>query len=358
MRFRDLAFFLLSATSAWPQVHRPADDIRSGRGGLVPVDIAGRVLLDKATPPSDPVPVTVVCDHPLPDWEEVAGGHSDVTDASGNFLFVVGYISTSAAVNQGGSGLPRMSDCSLTIRVAGFEPYVKALAQVSRRWNLHLGDILLKKSAAYGAGSVISATSDGAPVAARKEYLRGVRQARSKGNIGALRSLQEAVRLYPAYAAAYYTMGQILERDARRDEAKSAYQKASAADSNYVSPLLQLARMAAKDRDWKTAGAQARRVVELSPSLFPDIYLILVAAQLNDGDPAAAEKSAREGLAADAASLVPQLHLLLAETLSRAKRFDEAREQYLRFAAVAKDTPEAEAAKTQALTMEKLARRK
>lgn len=358
MRFRNLAFFVLSATAASTQVHRPADDIRSGRAGLVPVDIAGRVLLDKATPPSDPVPVTVVCDQPIPDWEEVSGGHSDVTNASGDFLFVVGYISTSAAANQGWSGLPRMDGCSLTIRVAGFEPYVKALSPISRRLDLHLGDILLKKSAAYGAGSVISATSDGAPLAARKEYLRGVRQARSKENAGALRSLQEAVRLYPAYASAHCTMGQILERTARRDEAKFAYQKASEADPNYVSPALQLARMAAKDRDWKTAAKQARRVVELSPSLFPDIYLILAVAQLNDGDPAGAEKSAREGLAANAAARVPRLHLLLAETLSQLKRFGEAREQYLLYVALATDDPELDRAKSQALVMEKLARLK
>jgi hypothetical protein len=50
--------------------------------------------------------------------------------------------------------------------------------------------------------------------------------------------------------------------------------------------------------------------------------------------------------------------LLLAapEKCARAKRFGEAREHYLYFAALAKDTSEAEAAKTQALTMEKLAR--
>ncbi len=76
--------------------------------------------------------------------------------------------------------------------------------------------------------------------------------------------------------------------------------------------------MAAGQRDWKTA-----------------------AAQFKDGGLAGAGKSAREGLAADAASRVPRLHLLPGETLSRLKRHGEAREQYTLYAKLAKDDPEA-----------------
>lgn len=322
------------------------------------VAITGRVLLAKNMPPPDPVAVIVVCNTPLSSWEGSLGDRGSVTDRQGRFSVVLGQMLSGTRSANGMSGLPRMGGCEAVIRVPGFEPFRKDLTRIVNLSGLDLRDILLKPSGDYGAGTVISRTSYSAPDAARKEYLIALHDAGAYNDSDALARLQKAVRLYPAYASAHYTMGQILDRAVRRDEAKTAYQKASEADANYVSPLLQLAQMAAEDRDWKTAAAQARRVVELSPSLFPDMYLILAGAQFNDGDLAAAEKSAREGLAASAASRLPRLHLLLAETLSRAKRFGEASEQYLLFATLVKDTPEGEAARTQALTMEKLARLK
>ncbi len=169
--------------------------------------ISGRVLLEKNLPPPGPVPVHVVCNSPLSSWESAMGGRGDVTGSKGRFSIVLGQMLSNSKAANGLSGLPRMSGCEAVIRVPGFEPYRKDPSRIVNLSGLNLGDILLNSINAYGAGTVISRTSYNAPEAARKAFLLALRGHRAHNDGDAPQRPQKAVRLYPAYASAYYSMG-------------------------------------------------------------------------------------------------------------------------------------------------------
>lgn len=311
--------------------------------------VSGRVLLENGAPSPEPVAVLLEC----VGARSFTGPSHDaatLTDGKGRFSLLVGLNNTPGTPNTrgGGSGLPRLQGCQAVIHLPGYASWRKDLGRLTSLSDFDLGSIRLQRIARGGAGRTISATSQHAPEKARREYVAAMGDAYSHRTSDALRRLDKAVALYPAYAAAHYLAGYLHDRQAERALARDCYRKAAAADPSYVNPILQLAQMAAEENDYSETARLSAQVIALMPEAYAEIYLISAGADFSLGQFEKAEATARAALAAGLDSESPRLRLILAETLWKQKKYAEARQHYLRFADTIREGPEADEARARA----------
>ena len=273
--------------------------------------LSGKVLI-AGQPPANPIPVAVECAgaSKTPRYSAIA-----LTDKKGRFQAPVDAI---APQTPGESGAARLRGCSVRIRVIGFEPYNQDLARLIATGGA--GRLIeLKKVAGRGDGTTISATGFRASKRAWDEYGKALTALAAARPDEAARRLEAAVESYPDYAAAWFVLGEIRDGGGAREAARKAYQRAAAADAQYVTPRIRLARMAAEDRDWAEASRLAAEAIALAPGQFPEAYLLRATAEFNRGDYSNAEHFATVGLSAKG-DPEPQLDALLEKITERAGR--------------------------------------
>jgi len=186
----------------------------------------------------------------------------------------------------------------------------------------------------------MSARSAAAPEKARREYIRALEDIGLRRFDDARQKLNKATRLFADYAAAHYSMGQVEDRLGNRTAARAAFERAAAADPQYVKPLIQLAELAAEDQDSATAARWAGKVNQLAPGVFPGMYLIEGGSAYNLDRYDEAARAARAGLAADPAGALPRLHKLLGEALYRLNDYRGAASELQRYLKLAADAPD------------------
>ncbi len=312
---------------------------------LVEQAISGRVLLENGAPPPEPVAVMLSCGGPKP-ASELLGGRAVLTNMKGDFCIPLSVGTSSGPMGfRGAFTAPRLQGCVAVIRVPGYAPYEKDLSHTMSVADCDLGKIHLRRLAAGGVGTVLSNTASRAPERARREYRTAVEDAYAHRDTEALGHLKKTLSIDPGFASAHYLAGYLYDRAGRREEACAAYLAAANADPVYVNPLVQLAKLAAEDQDYALAAKFGRRVVELIPGSYAEIYLIAAGAEFNQGDVKSAERTAREGIEAKLDAQEPRLRLLLAESLWKQSRYEEARREYAIFAEAVKEGPEAESAR-------------
>jgi tetratricopeptide (TPR) repeat protein len=191
-------------------------------------------------------------------------------------------------------------------------------------------------------GTSVSATSLLAPKEAKKSMERA-RKAITKNKFHeAETQLKSSIQIYPQNAEALFLLGQVYLLQQRDTEARKSFEKAIEVDGFYVRPYLSLARISLVGKDWKTAAGLTDKALDLDPISFPQAYMLNALAYYYLEDMAAAEKGARKGLRLDLSNRYPQMHLLLANILS--KRQDvpgslEEMHRYLKAAPNAADAP-------------------
>jgi tetratricopeptide (TPR) repeat protein len=295
----------------------------------VALAVSGRVLLEDRQPPPEPVLAQFECH----------GASSGVfTDSKGGFSIKIG----AQQATRGGNLLPAslgIDECSVRIRMQGFEDVLVTLDQPRRLSDLSLGDLTLHPAGPHAIAG-FSVTGRSAPAKARSNYVRAFDTINAGKYSEALASLDKAIAAYPKYASAIELKGIVLERMEQREAARAAYQQAATADPAYARPLVQLANMAAEDRNPTEAARWAAMVNLLVPGAYPDMYLIEGGAycDLNRYDDA--EKAAREGIAADPRGAYPGLRRLMGEALYQKRNYAAALdlfESYLKEAPQAAD---------------------
>src|SRR5260370_28579714 len=85
----------------------------------------------------------------------------------------------------------------------------------------------------------------------------------------AQRELEKAVTIYPKYAAAWFTLGQIQEARKDVEGARKSYAQALAADGKFVSPYQQLALLAAREQKWQDGWDDTNHQLHLQPLELP-----------------------------------------------------------------------------------------
>ena len=156
----------------------------------------------------------------------------------------------------------------------------------------------------------------------------------------ARKDLEEAVRLFPRYAEAWYELSRALEQTKDYGRAREAYRQAVATDEKYVLPAVQLAGIAVREEKWDEVLDATARVVELEPSGYPGAYYMKAAAHFNRKEYADAEASAREAVKLDTDHRFPDANHIYGVLMMMRRDYQGAAEQlrlYLKLAPRAAD---------------------
>jgi tetratricopeptide (TPR) repeat protein len=365
-----------NTTSPFPgrtnPTQNPNDRMQFPEMGPRPIFISGKVLMDDGTPPTEQVVIERVCGStPKPEG---------YTDSKGNFSFELGRnqamnadasysgagddgfgslggrgtsSGNSRAMPGGGTQINErdLMGCELRASLPGYRSDVISLAGRRTLDNPNVGTIILHRRAGV-EGYTTSGTSLMAPKDAKKAYDKATKLAKSKKPAEAQKELESAVSLYPKYAAAWYELGLIHERENRGPEAAQAYAKSMEADGKFIKPYLQMAGIYAKENKWKEVQETTDRAIKLNPYDFPAAYFYNSVAAINLRDLEAAEKSAREGIKLDSQNRIPKLTHVLGVVLAQKQDFSGAAENMKLYLKLVPNAPDADNVRKQLAEVE------
>ena len=194
--------------------------------------------------------------NPLPEQAEIALRCGDRTrtarvDSDGAFTLEVGGDS---------------ADCKLRIEAPGYRQIEDSVAMWPREpripaFVLHRLD--------RNQGESISVSHLAAPEEAIRHYHSAVRMLSRPGAVAdaVLSHLNEAVRIYPSYAAAWFETGRLQLALGQPDKAAEAFQRAVEADPWYVSPYQPLILLLRARGDSVAAGEACQGLRRINPEL-------------------------------------------------------------------------------------------
>ena len=301
--------------------------------------LSGHVATDDGTPVPHDVMVERVCNARVRqqvyasshgDFSMELGGMTDsYVDASGD-----GSPQYDRASNRPGMGIPRreLTNCELRATGPGFRSNVINLVELTPvSTNIDVGAIVVHRTTKI-KGMTLSAAPYQAPKDARRAYENGL-EAERKGRLADARQyFEKAVAIYPKYTSAWFQLGGVLQKQAQKESARTAYTRATTIDSKFLPPYLSLASMAFEAEDWTQLLNLTNHVLELDPLKYGDItgyildldpldyaeaYFYNSAANYNLNKFQDAEKSGLKAERLDVRPRFPQLHLLLAEIFAR-----------------------------------------
>jgi len=186
----------------------------------------------------------------------------------------------------------------------------------------------------------VSVARLGVPDKASGEFQKACGSYKDKRFPQAESHVRRAIDAYPNYAAGWVLLGQVLDAEHNREEARKACSQATTLDPKYVAPYLCLAEFAATEEDWDQVSKLSDQALALDPvnNVYSLYYSADAGFHLNHLPEA--EKSARSAVELDRWHHVPQLHLLLAQiSAAKGDHQTEAAElrQYLKIASNSQD---------------------
>jgi tetratricopeptide (TPR) repeat protein len=326
------------------------------------VMITGRVVTEEGTPPPEIVNIERVCGG--------AARREGYTDSNGYFSLQLGAttngIIQDASVGSGSigptgmeQGMPSMGtmgpdpgvtqnelmNCDLRASLSGYQSTRIPLFSARIRSATDIGILVIYKLDRSKA-TTISATSMRAPKKAKKGYEKGLDLLHKNKPEQATKEFENALKLYPDYAEAWYGMGLVHQNARELDEARTSYNKALELDSHFILPYIQLAYLAMQNSDWKTVLALTDRALALNPFEYPAIHFFNAVANYNLQNFEAAERSSKKADLLDSRESFPRNHLLLSRLLSQKGDYQGAADElktYLQVQPKGNDLPEVKA---------------
>ena len=335
--------------------------------------LQGKVMLDDGTPPPEPVVMELVCGgSPRPQgYSDLKGRFSfqlgqnqsmmsDASYGSPNDIFGTGS-SGGASSSSRTMGMPGgrtiterdLMGCELRAVLPGFRSDVVNLAGRRVLDNPDVGTLILHRMANV-QGFTYSLTTAAAPKDAKKAYEKGLDQRKKNKLPDAEASFQKAVEIYPKYATAWNELGQVNEALNKPEEARKAYQQSTEADNKFISPYLQLAQMASRDKKWDDVVQYTNQVNRLDPYSYPGAYFLNSVANLQLQKLDDAEKSARETLKIDQEHKYPKVNHVLGVILAQKQDYKGALEYMRGYLVMRPDGSDADFVKKQIADIEKM----
>jgi hypothetical protein len=266
------------------------------------------------------------------EFQDASVGNNDMMRsqcASGSSLF--GASPGSTPLQAAGVTTRDLMSCELRASLPGYWSDSIRLAGRQLHDNPDVGTIVLHRSGAARGGATISATTLKAPREASKALERA-RSAAAKSNLdAAIKDLKKAVAVYPQFAEALSMLGELYVAKGNTDDATHVLQQAIEADPNYVPPMIQLALLAGRQRDWKRMQELSDKALGLDGYDYPAAYYYGAVANYNLNNAAAAEKNARAARRLDSQYRFPRIDLLLANILADRADYTGAAEQLRSF---------------------------
>jgi len=283
---------------------------------------AGGVLLGKIEVQGEPylwnpVPIVVICE----------GQIKNVTDADAKGNFLIRPVISPAAPTLQGDDKRRLENeyegCTVQASLAGFRSSSITITHRNLRDDPRIGKITLVPDGGAIA-TEISATTRTAPPKALKAFQKARSEMMQQDMKGVESDLEEAVKLYPGFAEAWYELGRAQEINDPQS-ASVSMSKALTADPQFIPPYLHLAGLAAQGHKWQQVVDSTTQSLKMDPAGSSAVwyYDSLGRSQLGMLD--AAEVSARKSLGLDPQHRLPNTEQLLATILIRKGNFTEAR---------------------------------
>jgi tetratricopeptide (TPR) repeat protein len=197
--------------------------------------------------------------------------------------------------------------CEVSISLKGYRP-----VQVTLRND---ATIVLKHIGTH-EGSTVSMTALHAPPAAKKAFGKGVIDMTNEKWASAQKNFEKALEIDPDYAAALSSLGEVLKRQSKPEDARAAWEKAVVADPKYIKPYIQLTMLDLAEKKTEAAIEIAGRAVAMNPLEFPDLYFYYAVANYNLKRLDLAEANSRRAIDLDTAHEFPRAHVLLATVLA------------------------------------------
>ena len=343
--------------------------------GNQPIFLAGKVMFDDGTPMNKDIRIERVCG---------GNAHTEANvDNSGHFSFQIGGSSAPVGAMMDASqsdswsmGRPtginsqetvtpttgtgsskRLNSeaalwgCELRAVYPGYRSDVLSLSGRRTLDDPNVGTIILHHLGNV-QGTTISVTTAEAPKSAQKNFEKGLQAARKSNFDEAEKRLQAATEEYPKYAVAWFALGHVQEQQNRLDDARKSYKNAIEADKKYVSPLDQLALMAAHENKWQEAALYSDQVIALNPVEFPSSYWCNTVAHYNLNQDAEAVKSGKALVKLDTQHRFPEVNRLLAELAVNNKEYAEAADYLKAYLALVPTAKDADVLKQQLLKIE------
>ena len=304
--------------------------------------VSGDVRLEDGTAPPDTVQINRVCS-----GRTIAAAK---TDSLGHFSFSVDTVHNTTAIADAGGQTAQASDLnkamnqtstqytnpiSTALRDCEVQAVLGGFRTASVRLSVHdmsddgrVGTIVLHPVSRSGSLTV-SATTAAAPPAAMKSYEKGMELMGKEKWDSSEAELTKAVKIYPAFAIAWYQLGVLRQKRNAPSTAIEAWKEALRQDPKFIKPYEVLATLADGRGDWQSAEQYSRELLQLDGDDFPAAYLInaVANARLNRLD--AAELAARDGLRVDKGRRVPRLDFVLGLILIQKQQYAESA-KYLR----------------------------
>jgi tetratricopeptide (TPR) repeat protein len=299
-----------------------------------PTFIAGKVMLDGGGTLPEPVAIERLCNGTV--------RREGYTDFKGHFQFQLGANfgfqdasendprfspgATQRPAGQSGNRSPmNLTGCEFRAVLAGFQSSTVMLRSVGDSFQTDLGTIILKRMG-EGKGSTVSVTSMAAPKDAKHEFEKGRKALAEDKFDEAVKDLDKATQKYPQFAAAWSLLGDIHQQHDQLDQASEEYQKAMAADPQFVNPLYGLALIAAQRKKWQEVADYSAQAITLNAFAFPSAYFFNAAANYNVAKFDVAEQTARK-YKASGDKKHPEVSLLLGSILARKEDYAGAAQQ-------------------------------
>jgi Tfp pilus assembly protein PilF len=335
-----------------------------------PIFLSGKVMFDDGAPANSDIRIERVCG---------AGQHLEAhTDSKGRFSFQLGAnsaLDTSAEDSGAGGSFGRpggggggyspfsrngsnqgmgndgLFACEIRAAYPGYRSDTIPLANRRSLDDPELGTIILHRLANV-KGSTISLTTAQAPKAAQKNYEKGL-QLTEKGKFEeAEKHFLEATDTYPKFAAAWFALGQVQQRQNKAGDARKSYQSAIEADGKYVSPYEQLALLAAQGGNWEETANYSKTAIDLNPVEFPSAFWFNAVANYNLKKSDDAEKSAKALVKLDTRHRYPQVESMLAQFAVNRADYPEAATHLKAYLTLVPNAKDADALKAELMKIE------
>jgi tetratricopeptide (TPR) repeat protein len=151
------------------------------------------------------------------------------------------------------------------------------------------------------------------PGKASSEYQKACGALKDKKLGDAEQHVRKALDVYSNYAAAWVLLGQILEGQQKRADARQACSQAMRVDSGYVPPYICLADFAAREGDWDQVAVLVDRARTLDPVSNAFTFYFTAGAEFHFRQLRQAQLNVESALKLDVWHHLPELHYLMAQ---------------------------------------------
>ena len=330
-----------------------------------PIYIAGRVMLEDGSLPTDEVVIERVC-----------GGvrHSEgYADRKGYFNIQLGARNSNVMMDASEPGSPRdllgiessqnpgigglsaqsLANCEIQARLAGYRSQIVPLFNRRSLDDPNIGVILLHRLV-EGEGGTVSGVSLAAPKDARKAFEKGMNALKKNKSEEAVESFQKAVDTYPKYATAWNELGKLQNKQGQTEAAQKSFQSAIQADPKFIGPYLELSFIAIQGQKWEELAQITDKSLKLDPFSYPREYLFNAVAHYNLKHLDQAEKSAREAGKLDSRHEFADSERLLGTILAQRQDYTGAAEHLRSYLSFRPNARDAQAARSQLEEIEKM----